>query len=56
MDKKAVKNEILWILSGDTTVMFELLADNPDISDLADQVVNGKAKYSELLALANESF
>jgi hypothetical protein len=49
-------SDILWLLSGDTTVMYELLADNKQIVAMARDVSDGKAKYEDLLKLSYEHF
>jgi hypothetical protein len=49
-------NDILWVLSGDTTVMFEMLKDVPELVNKAKQVSEDKAKYKELVKLAYKYF
>ena len=44
------------MLSGDTTVMFEMLADNSEILAMARLVANNKADYDDLLELSYEHF
>lgn len=44
------------MLSGDTTVMFELLADNSAIVTLAGKVANNTAEYDELIELSYNFF
>ncbi len=48
--------EIIWLLSGDTTVMVELLEDTPEIMEMAQKVADKKASYDELLNLSYEFF
>jgi hypothetical protein len=43
--------EVLSMLSGDTTIMFELLADNYEIKTMARSVANNIADYDDLLEL-----
>lgn len=50
------KNDVLWLLSGDTTIMFELLADEPELVKMAQKVANKKAKYQDLKELVNNYF
>ena len=52
----AKANEILYMLSGDTTVMYGLLIEIPELVQKAKQVANDQAKYSELLELSQEYF
>lgn len=49
-------NDILWLLSGDTTVLYELLADNKAIVSMAQKVANKKASYEDLLKLSYKYF
>ncbi len=48
--------EIISMLSGDTTVMFEMLADNSEILAMARLVANNKADYDDLLELSYKHF
>jgi len=49
-------NELFYMLSGDTTVMYSLLVEVPELVQKAKEVVNGKAKYKDLLELSYEYF
>lgn len=53
---KASLKDILWLLSGDLTVMADMLLDVPEIVQKAQEVVDGKAGYDELLELSYEYF
>jgi hypothetical protein len=50
------KNDVLWLLSGDTTVMFDLLADVPELCTMAQEVASNRAEYNQLLELSYEYF
>jgi hypothetical protein len=52
----ATINELFYMLSGDTTVMYGLLVEVPELVQKAKEVVNGKAKYKDLLELSYEYF
>lgn len=49
-------SEVLYMLSGDTTVMYSLLVDTPEIVKKATEVANNKAKYNDLLELSYKFF
>lgn len=52
----ATVTEVLWMLSGDTTVMYSLLEDVPELVALAGKVASGDASYEQLLKLSYEYF
>lgn len=49
-------NDVLWLLSGDTSVMYELLLDVPEIVKGACDVRDKKITYDSLLKLSYKHF